>query len=85
MWKIRSIAEKREETEDLRRKEKEDLERKVRIKKEKIWIQDRWFYWLDKIEDDRDRKKRRRSEEKEKRETDGKKGERAIEGKVTEE
>lgn len=50
-WKLKKIAE------EERRKGK-----KVRIGKKKIWIEDRWFYWLDKIQDVRDGKENRRSE-----------------------
>lgn len=33
---------------------------KVRIGKERIWIEDRWFYWLDGIENVRDGKGRKK-------------------------
>lgn len=58
-WKLKKLRKKR-------RKGK-----KVRIGKKKKWIEDRWFYWLDKIEDVRDGKENRRSEEEGRMEMEG--------------
>lgn len=62
-WRIRRIVE-----------EKGKKGKKVRIGKERIWIKDRWFYWLNDIEDVKDEKEKRRSGAEGGKETAEKKG-----------
>lgn len=68
-WKIRKIAQ------EVGKKGK-----KVKVAKERIWIEDRLFYWLDEIMVVRNGKERRRSGEERRKKTAAKKGE-GIKGK----